>query len=55
MGLINGEFSEDEGDIDSLAPSRSMFKNLMPISNLANPETVTPSRPHAILLSFLSA
>lgn len=52
----NRDFSDDEDDIDiddrSPAPSTakrtSIFKNLAPVSNSANAETVAPSRLHSI-------
>jgi len=52
--VSNQEFSDDEDDLDERSPApstarrTSIFKNLAPISDLANPETVAPSRLHSI-------
>ena len=52
--VSNQDFSDNEDGLDkcSLAPSTarrtSIFKNLAPISDLANPGTVAPSRLHSI-------
>jgi len=52
--VSNQGFSDDEDDLDERSPApstarrTSIFKNLAPISDLANPETVAPSRLHSI-------
>jgi len=52
--VSNQAFSDDEDDLDDRSPApstarrTSIFKNPAPISDLANPETVPPSRLHSI-------
>src|SRR5258708_39847184 len=54
--VSNQDFSDDKGDNDhspapSIARRTSIFKNLAPISTLANSETVAPSRLHPMGLA----
>jgi len=52
--VSNQAFSDDEDYLDDRSPApstargTSIFKNLAPISDLAHPETVAPSRLHSI-------